>query len=483
MSVGLLSYGAYIPRLRLQRQAVAAFNAWFTGSTKGAGERAMANWDEDSVTMAVEASRDCLSGTDFVPSAVHLASTTPPFDDRQNAGIVATALGLPESVGTLDLSASLRAGTAGLIAALQMSAGGAGPVLFAAGERRRSRSASSQELVYGDGAAALLVGEGRPIAVLMASCTVTADLVDHYRGRGATSDYGWEERWVREEGWLKLVPEAIKGVLEKAGVAAETVHFACIPGTLPKIQDQVAKATGLAVEALRDNLAAVCGDTGAAHPLLMLADALESAAAGDRILVVGFGQGCDALLFEVTEAIADLPARSGVSGSLGRRKAESDYGKFLAFNDGLDLERGMRAELDKVTAMTAMYRHRRMLHGLVGGVCKKCGTRQFPKSSICVNPNCRAWNSQSDHRFADTRATVMSFTADMLTYSPDPPSHCGMIEFEEGGRFMADFTDVDLGHVEVGMPMKMMFRIKDRDLQRNFTRYFWKAAPAAVGEN
>ena len=483
MSVGLLSYGAYIPRLRLQRKVVTAFNSWFTGSTRAGGERAMANWDEDSVTMAVEAARDCLNGIDLMPAAVHLASTSPPFDDRQNAGIVATALDLPTSVGTLDLSASLRAGTAGLIAALQMGAGGAGPILFSASEHRRTRSASSQESSYGDGAAALLVGEGRPVATLMASCTVTADLVDHYRGHGTTTDYSWEERWVREEGWLKLVPEAIRGALEKAGVDAGSVSFACIPGMLPKIQAQVAKAAGLSEAALRDNLASVCGDTGTAHPLLMLAHALESAKAGERILVVGFGQGCDALLFQVAETVAEFPRRNGVSGSLARRKSESDYGKFLAFNDGLDLERGMRAELDKATAMTALYRNRRMLLGLVGGVCTKCGTRQFPKSNICVNPNCRAWNSQSGHRFADTKAKVMSFTADMLTYSPDPPSHCGMVEFEQGGRFMADFTDVDFGHVEVGMPMKMMFRIKDFDTQRNFTRYFWKAAPAAVEED
>jgi hydroxymethylglutaryl-CoA synthase len=480
MGVGLLSYGAYIPRLRLQRDAVAGFNAWFTGSAHAKGERAMANWDEDSITMAVEAARDCLAGFSTAPGAVHFVSTSPAFDDRQNAGVVASALDLDDETETLDLVSSQRAGTSGLIQALRAAAGGGGPVLVAAGEHRRTRSASLQERAYGDGAAAMLVGTGQTIANLVGAHTVTADLVDHYRGRGATYDYTWEERWVREEGWLKLVPAAIAGALEKAGLAASDIRFACIPGTLAKIQSQVAKAAGLREDAPRDNLAAVCGDTGSAHALLMLAHALEDAAPGDRILVIGFGQGCDALIFEVTPAIRDLPPRTGVSGALARRKPEHDVGKFLAFNDGLDLERGMRAELDKQTALSALYRNRRMIQGLVGGVCRTCGTRQFPKSNICVNPNCREWNSQDPHRFADAAGRVMSFTADMLTYSPDPPSHCGMIEFDGGGRFMADFTDVELGQVAVGMPMKMMFRIKDIDPQRNFVRYFWKAAPAAV---
>jgi len=73
---------------------------------------------------------------------------------------------------------------------------------------------------------------------------------------------------------------------------------------------------------------------------------------------------------------------------------------------------------------------------------------------------------------------VQSWTADNLTYSLDPPQHFGMVVFEEGGRLMADLTDVDVGHVEVDMPMRMMFRVKEHDNQRGFTKYFWKAAPA-----
>jgi 3-hydroxy-3-methylglutaryl CoA synthase len=84
--IGITAYGAYIPRLRLSRQAAVAANGWFNPALAALakGERAMANWDEDSLTMAVEAARDCLDGTrpDGL-AGVTLASTTPPFEDAR----------------------------------------------------------------------------------------------------------------------------------------------------------------------------------------------------------------------------------------------------------------------------------------------------------------------------------------------------------------------------------------------------------------
>ena len=477
MTIGILASGAYIPRLRLARRAIAETHSWLNPALKGhgKGERAMCNWDEDPVTMAVEAARDALTGRDRSSIAgLHFASTTFPFLDRLNAGIVAAALDLPDEASSLDIAATQRAATSALAAALA----GAGETLIVAAEQRRAKAASPIEMAAGDGAAAIVVGEGEPIARLLASATHTADFVDHYRTAESTYDYQWEERWIRDAGYMRIVPPVIGRCLDRAGLKAADVKTFCMPAVLPKVANAVARAAGIPDAAVRDNLHAECGETGAAHPLVMLVAALETAKPGDRILVVGFGQGADALLFEVTEAIAGQPARLGVKGHLARRREETNYTKFLAFNDTIEIERGMRAEVDKLTPLSAMWRNRETVTSFIGGRCKVCGTLQFPKSRICVNPNCNAVDSQEPHSFADKIGRINSYTADRLTYSPSPPACYGMIEFEDGGRWMMDFTDIDADQLAVGQAMRMMFRIKDIDTQRGFRRYFWKAAPA-----
>ena len=478
MAKGILRYGAYVPMRRLQRKAMVAANSWFNGSLKsqGKGERAIANWDEDSVTMAVAAARDCLG--DFARdqlSAVHLASTTLPFADRLNAGIVAGALNLAENVAGHDHSASQRAGLSALADALNATGG---PVLVTAAEKRRTKAASPLELSSGDGAAALLVGEGDVVAELVAHANRTVDFVDHYRGDGVAYDYTWEERWIRDEGYNKIVPATLKDLFAKAGVTgADIAHF-CMPCTLAKVAGPIAKKAGIADTAVRDNLAMVCGDTGAAHALVMFAHALENAKPGDLILVVAFGQGCDALLFRATDKIASARPVRGVSGYLARKREETNYQKFLSFNNTIEMERGMRSELDKATALSSLYRNRATITGFVGGKCNVCGTLQFPKTNICVNPNCNAFHSQEPQPFSDLEGRIMSYTADNLTYSADPPACYGMVQFDAGGRVMIDFTDVTPDDIDVGKRMDMVFRIKDYDGQRNFTRYFWKATPA-----
>ena len=485
MSVGIHAFGGYVPRLRLQRRAIAEANAWFNPALKGLGrgERAIAGWDEDSITMAVEAARDCLArrGREGI-SQVFLASTSLPFQDRQNAGVVAEALHVGGAIGTLDVAGSQRAGTSAVIAACQVAAGGGGPVLVTSAEKRRTKAASPLELTTGDAAAALIVGEGDGAAKLLGYATRSIDFVDHYRGQDEPFDYVWEERWVRDEGFLKIVPEAVSGALSAAGIDAGAIDHFCFPSPMRRVGSSLARKLGLSEASLRDNLQGTCGEAGAAHPLVMLAHALEAAVPGERILVVGFGQGCDALVFEATGDLEASRPERGISGFLERGRADTNYHRYLGVNGLVALEHGLRSETDRQTGLTTLYRNRKMVLGLVGGKCSKCGTLQFPKSNVCVNPNCHAADTQEDHPFSDMRATMRSHTADRLTYSVAPPAYYGMVQFEEGGRAMIDFTDVDPeAGLDIGQPMRMVFRVKDYDTRRGFRRYFWKATPVDEG--
>jgi 3-hydroxy-3-methylglutaryl CoA synthase len=476
MTKGILAFGAYIPWRRLPRKAIAETHGWFNPALKGQakGERAFCNWDEDPVTMAVEAARDALSGRDRAKIAsLRFASTTYPFLDRLHSGIVAGALSLSEDISAIDVAATQRAGTSALIEALGSDA----ETLVVASEKRGARAASPVEMNSGDGAAAILVGEGKPLATLLAKASRTTDFVDHFRSLDNQFDYQWEERWIRDAGYMTVVPPVIKRCLEQAKVSAKDVTHFCMPATLARVAASVAKAAGIDDKAVCDPLHANCGDTGAAHSLLLLAAVLEKAKPGDKILLIGFGQGADALLFEVTPEIAKRPKNLGVAGHLARRKEEPSYGRFLAFNDLIELERGMRSETDKATALSSLWRNRETVTSFIGGKCSKCGTLQMPRSDICVNPNCNALHTQEPYPFSGMAGRIKSYTADRLTYAPDPPSCYGMIEFEEGGRVMIDFTDIDADALEVGQPMQMMFRIKDIDTARGFRRYYWKAAP------
>ena len=485
--VGITAFGGYVPKRRLARQAIVDAHVWADPglARRGGGERAMCNWDEDAVTMAVEAARGCLSSGVLIPEALYFASTSAPFADRQNAGIVSTALSLPESIASVDVGSSQKAGVSAFIQALGAVQGGLyHQALVVASEKRRVKAGSAGELAYGDGAAALAVGTDNVLAEFIAAQSATVDFVDHFRSATEAYDYTWEERWIRDEGLAKIVPPCIEGALAKAGATAAQVDHFIMPSTIGRAVAGIARQVGLPAESIADNLAGVMGEAGAAHPLVMLLHVLETRAnPGDLLLLASFGQGCDAVVLRATEALAGFKNVQGVSDALANRQPEDNYQKFLAFNDLIRLEKGMRAENDDYkTALSVTYRKRDMLLGLVGGRCGQCGALQFPRTEVCVNPQCGAHGAQEPHSFRDEPATVLTWSADYLAYTADPPSHYGMITFKEGGRFMTDFTDVEVGGIEVGMPVRMVFRIKSVDSRRGFVRYFWKATPTDKGD-
>ncbi len=481
--IGITSYGGYIPRLRLDRMSIFQSMGWFAPAIimVAQGERSFCNWDEDSVTMAVAAARDCLRGMDkSAVDAIYLCSTTLPFADRLNAGIVKTALNLKDNLVATDLTSCLRAGTSGLMAALSaVGQGDAKQALVVASDKRETKAAYFYEMWFGDGAASVMVGDTDVIAECKGSYSVTHDFVDHFRGERNTYDYMWEERWVRDAGYSKIIPEAIEGLFRKLSLSMDQVDKLIFPCFFKAEHRKIAAKLGAGPDKLVDNLHEVCGETGAAHPLVMFVKALEQSKPGDRLLLAGFGQGCDALYFEVTENIVKVPARTGINGSLAKKKTIDNYPKFLKFRDLIQTEMGIRAEFPSQTAMTVLWRKRKMLTGMVGGKCKECGTPQFPQMDVCVNPDCRAVHTQEDYEFADVPAKVKSFTGDLLAVSVDPPAIYGMVQFEGGGRYMADFTDCELADVRVGQPVTLTFRKRLTDKERGFTGYFWKAIPVA----
>jgi hydroxymethylglutaryl-CoA synthase len=480
-AVGIKAFGAYVPRMRLERAAAAAAHGWAFPALRGLakGARAFTDWDEDSITMGVEAARDAFASRDRSQvDALFLASTTLPFIDRSNAGIASLALDLPQTLRTLDITGSLRAGTSAMLTALGGS--NARDTLVVAAEARKTKPASVQELRYGDAAAAVIIGSTDVIAVFRGAASLNADFVDHYRAEGQKHDYVWEERWARDEGYLKLVPATVRRLLADTGLDAGDVDRLIVPVALPGVAEAAARAIGVRAEALAPQLLDECGDAGAAYPILLFARELERAQCGQKIVVVGVGNGCDALLFEATGRIGSCNPRRGVDRAIKRGVQIANYLKFLALRDEIELDWGMRSEFTNKIALTTEYRHSREMLAFIGGRCTQTGTVQFPKSRVSVNCEVHAVDTQVDAPLADAPARVVSFTADWLSYYPNPPFYFGLVQFENGARVSMEFTDVDRALLKIGAPVSMVFRLKELDRRRAYRHYFWKATPLAA---
>ena len=479
--VGITSYGAYIPRYRLNRKTIFSAMGWFNTATAGVakGEKAVANYDEDSITMAVAAALDCLKGCDRDEiGGLSLSSTTVPYLERQNAAICAATLALRPDIRTADFGASLKSGTTALISACDaVKAGDIKNFLVCAADSRQGKPGSNMEHTFGDGAAAIAVGTDGVIAELKGSYSLSDDIPDYRRTQDERFIRGWEERWIKDEGYGKIIPRAVNGLLEKYGLkigdSAKVVISCPVGGALKGI----CKKLGVEPDRIQENMMSIVGDTGSALSLMMLVAALEEAKPGDRILVVGYGNGSDALFFEVTDQIEKAKDRIGIKGHLEQKKELDNYTKYLVYRDLIPVETGIRGEETPPIRLSLMHREGKTLTTLMGSKCKVCGTPQYPKQRTCINPECGAIDQMDDYYFYDRIGHIKSFTADRLAFSIDPPAMYGLIDFDEGGRLYLDITDCDPDSLKVGMPVRMSLRRRYADKRRGTYAYFWKAVP------
>ncbi|MFC2950747.1 3-oxoacyl-[acyl-carrier-protein] synthase III C-terminal domain-containing protein [Marinicaulis aureus] len=485
---GITAFGIYIPSMRLQRKAMANEVGWINPALNGyrRGVRAICDFDEDVITIGVEAVRDCgaIAGLEKV-AAIVTASTTFPFADRLNASVIASAAGLCDSIQAVDIANTQRAGVSAFRVAERMCVadGASNDVLCVAAERRRGRPGSVVEMTSGDAAAAFVLGSENVIARVVAHRVSTIDFVDHFRRADAAYEYGWEERWIRDEGYRKIALPVLIGALEAAGVAAGDIDHFIFPSAIRGAAAGLAKAIDIRDDAVCDDLQDVIGEAGAAHPLLMLADTLCTARAGEKILLAGFGQGCEVIVLETMPAIESIGDRPGVRAiAENGQQVDMPFIRYLTFNGQLEADFGPRAETDRKTALSAAYRHAKEVARLIAGKCEKCETVQFPKAKICVNPNCRHEGEQADHALANEPAVVKTVTTDWLGFSRNPPNRYGMVEFASGARMIMNFTSAP-DELPVGSEVSMVYRIQDFDQYRKFHRYSWKAKAADAPRN
>jgi uncharacterized OB-fold protein len=240
----------------------------------------------------------------------------------------------------------------------------------------------------------------------------------------------------------------------------------------------IAKLTGLTAPNHAVDLAAQVGDLGVAHVLYALALAFDSAEPGEKVLLAGFGSGCDVLIFELA---APVPGAAEAKAALTRGFSFADYVRFLSLSGALDLDWGVRSEFEQKAQATVLERHGRDTIGFIGGR-DSAGNVQFPKTRVPVRPGACGPETLEDVRLADLTGTLVSITADRLNFTPEPPFWFGLVQFDNGARVMMELTDADEKGFTVGDKLTMRLRIKSHDKRRGFRTWFWKAAPIARPE-
>lgn len=475
---GITAYGVCLPYYRIKRKTIYEAMGWFNPglAALASGEKTVANHDEDSLTLAVAAGIDCFDVIDRDHiSTLFLASSSLPYLERSSAAIAAEALNLSNDTRTSEFSGTPRAGTSGLISALNET--GPGVKMICAVDCRLGKSGGTSEQHFGDAAAAVTVGTEGVVASYGGSHSIFGDFADVRRTSGDRFVRTWEERWIREEGYFKFIPDAINGLLAKSGISMKDLAKVVFPPWAARDHAVLARKMGLEARQVQDHLLGQVGNSGSAHPLLMLAAALDEASPGDRIVVSGYGSGADAILFTVTDAILGLKKRNKFHSNLSRGLELDSYLKYLSFKGMIDKEAGIRGEEIAVTSLSLTWRERKAVLRLTGGKCIACGTPQFPRETMCINPDCGAVDQLEDYPFSDKSGRLFTYTADHLAYSEDPPSLYGIIDFEGGGRYWFDLTDCKLEALKVSQPMRMTFRRKYQDKDRSIYGYSWKAMP------
>jgi 3-hydroxy-3-methylglutaryl CoA synthase/uncharacterized OB-fold protein len=469
---GIVAYGAYLPYWRLDRKAIGEG----LGTPAGSGTRSVASYDEDTTSLGVEAARAALRG--FAADrpagpmgALYFATSDPAYLDKTNATAIHAALDLPRSAMAIDMGGSVRSAAGALRAALDARA----PALAVMADVRTGLPGGADERDGGDAGAAFVCAEdSAPQPVLaepLGAASATAEFLDRWRRPGDAASRQWEERF-GEHAYVPLGEEALREALGQAGVKPQAIDRLIVAGPHGRAARRVASGAGARKEAIADDLASTVGNTGAAHAGLVLADALDRAAPGEVIVLVSLADGADVTVWRTTPALATHRATPTVAAQMAAGTGRVAYGTYLTWRGWLRREPPRRPDPRPPEAPPAR-RSEDWKFAFTGSRCQACGARHLPPQRVCVK--CQAVDQMTRERLADVRATIATFTVDRLAYSMSPPVVVGVIDFDGGGRFQCELTDVDPRAVKIGDRVEMTFRrLLTADGVHN---YFWKARP------
>ncbi|RLF18109.1 MAG: hydroxymethylglutaryl-CoA synthase, partial [Thermoprotei archaeon] len=309
--VGILGYGAYIPRYRIPSTEIA--KVWGYAGTLPIKEKAVAGIDEDAITMAVEASLNAIRRARIDPKdieAIRLGTESKPYAVKPSATIVAEAIGATPKVLATDMEFACKAGTEALEDCIGLVSSGMVKYALAIGtDTAQGRPMDALEYTAASGAAAYIVSRksSETIAYFEGSYSFVTDTPDFWRRAGERYPQH-TGRFTGEPAYFKHIVNAVKGLMEELGLKASDFKYVVFHQPNVKFPLRVAKRLGFSLEQVKPGLlSGIIGNTYAAASLLGLAAVLDIAKPEDRVLVASFGSGAgsDAFSIVVQDAIEE----------------------------------------------------------------------------------------------------------------------------------------------------------------------------------
>jgi hydroxymethylglutaryl-CoA synthase len=469
--IGITGIYPYIPRYRIKLETID--QAW--NRPKKKGERALGNFDEDGITMAVQTLSGIRKEWDDIDSII-FSTTSSPFVEGSAASLLAYVLGAKEDCQTIDLNQSLRSGTTGLGLAFDLakkgaadSKNGAGKrkTLVVAADRRKADTGSELERNIADGACAIEIGSDRAIARLAASSSQHDFIYDIWQ-RSTDSFLQQGDGKFSSEQMIESIVKAGKRVLEQGNKTAESIQWIVVTTDQPKLHQAVAKKLGFPSDRLIGNrISNEVGFTGVSAPFLALNEALLQCEKGDNILLLQYGSGADGFLFEVTDEIDRFQAENDLGPQLSNKIMVEHYNEWLIRRETIK-----REDLAPYSTPVYVKRERENNLRLRGQKCTKCESIHFPERRNCLT--CRS-REEMEWIWLERTGTVYTFTHDHLFPGEIGPTTMAVVDLDGGGRVFTQMTDLDSSRVKIGERVRLSFRKIHEG--GGFPNYYWKAVP------
>jgi len=339
--VGIVGYGAYVPRYRLPAKEISRI---WTGGTGGTPvqEKAVPGPDEDTATMSIEAARNALTRAGIDPEeirAVWVGSESHPYAVKPTSTIVAEALGVVPFTQAGDWEFACKAGTEAMVAAMGFVGSQMAKYALAIGmDTAQGRPGDALEYTAAAGGAAFLIGPAdEAVAVIESSLSYVTDTPDFWRREYQKyPEHG--QRFTGEPAYFKHISSAAQAYLEASNTSAEDYQFAVFHQPNTKFPSRVGGQLGFSKDQIAAGLlVSMIGNTYSGAAIIGLTAILDEAQPGDRILMVSFGSGAgsDAFGIQVTDRILERRDQAPKTQAYIDRRTEIDYAEYARMRDNL----------------------------------------------------------------------------------------------------------------------------------------------------